>query len=426
MDGTATGGGTDYTSTLVNANFSNGVTISGGTITVPAGVTSFTVTVPTTSDTIDEANETYTLNVGAASGTGTITDDDAAPTISSVTADTQTEGTDLVHTVTLSNASSSSTSFAYTLGGGSATGGGTDYTTPPTFSNGVTLVAGNLIVPAGVTSFTITVPTTLDTIDEGASETYSVSVGGVSNTGTITDDDNAPTIATVSNASATEATSIVHTVTLSNASSVATTYSLSLVDGTATGSGTDYTSTLLNANFSNGVTISGGTITVPAGVTSFTVTVPTTSDTIDEANETYTLNVGAASGTGTITDDDAAPTISSVTADTQTEGTDLVHTVTLSNASSSSTSFAYTLGGGSATGGGTDYTTPPTFSNGVTLVAGNLIVPAGVTSFTITVPTTLDTIDEGASETYSVSVGGVSNTGTITDDDNAPTISSVI
>ena len=39
----------------------------------------------------------------------------------------------------------------------------------------------------------------------------------------------------VSDASATEATSIVHTVTLSNASSVATTYSLSLVDGSATG-----------------------------------------------------------------------------------------------------------------------------------------------------------------------------------------------
>ena len=91
----------------------------------------------------------------------------------------------------------------------------------------------------------------------------------------------------------------------------------------------------------------------------------------------------------------------------------------------SSTSFAYSLGGGSATGGGTDYTTPPTFSNGVTLVAGNLIVPAGVTSFTITVPTSLDTIDERCfSETYNLSVGGVSNAvGTITDDDNAPTIS---
>jgi VCBS repeat-containing protein len=424
-DVTATGGGVDYTSTLTNAAFSNGVTIAGGVITVPAGITSFTVTVPTSADTIDEANETYTLAVGAASGTGTINDDDAAPTISSVTAATQVEGTALVHTVTLSNASSVATTFAYTLGGGSATGGGTDYTTPPTFSNGVTLAGGVLTVPAGVTSFTVSVPTSLDTIDEGASETYNLSVGGVAAVGTITDDDNAPTISSVSAASATEATSLVHTVTLSNTSSVATAFSLSLTDVTATGGGVDYTSALTNAAFSNGVTISGGTITVPAGVTSFTVTVPTSADTIDEANETYTLAVGAASGIGTINDDDAAPTISTVGAATQVEGTTLVHTVTLTNASSSATTFAYTLGGGSATGGGTDYTTPPVFSNGVTLAGGVLTVPAGVTSFTISVPTTLDTIDEGASETYSLSVGGVAAVGTITDDDNAPTISSV-
>ena len=91
--------------------------------------------------------------------------------------------------------------------------------------------------------------------------------------------------------------------------------------------------------------------------------------------------------------------------------TSLVHTVTLSNASSSQTSFAYTQGGGSATGGGVDYSTPPTFSNGVTLVGGNLIVPAGVVSFTITTPTTADTIDEGASENYNLTVGGVAATG---------------
>ena len=201
-------------------------------------------------------------------------------------------------------------------------------------------------------------------------------MGGVAAVGTITDDDNAPTISSVSNASAVEATSIVHTVTLSNASSVATSYSLSLTDGTATGGGTDYTGTLTNAAFSNGVTIAGGVITVPAGVTTFTVAVATCTDTIDEPNETYTLTVGAASGTGTITDDDAAPTVATVSAATQVEGTALVHTVTLSNASSVATTFAYSLGGGSATGGGTDYTTPPTFSNGVTL-AGGMLTGAG-------------------------------------------------
>ncbi|WMW79455.1 Calx-beta domain-containing protein [Undibacterium cyanobacteriorum] len=407
--GTATSG-TDYGT----PTFSNGVTLVGGNLIVPAGVTSFTITVPSTQDTIDEANETYNVSVGGVSATGTITDDDAAPTISSVTSDTQTEGTSLVHTVTLTNASSSSTSFAYTIGGGTATSG-TDYGTP-TFSNGVTLVGGNLIVPAGVTSFTITVPSTQDTIDE-PNETYNVSVGGVSAVGTITDDDAAPTISSVTSDTQTEGTALVHTVTLTNASSSSTSFAYTIGGGTAT-SGTDYGT----PTFSNGVTLVGGNLIVPAGVTSFTITVPSTQDTIDEANETYNVSVGGVSAVGTITDDDAAPTISSVTSDTQTEGTALVHTVTLTNASSSSTSFAYTIGGGTATSG-TDYGTP-TFSNGVTLVGGNLIVPAGVTSFTITVPSTQDTIDE-ANETYNVSVGGVSATGAITDDDAAPTISSV-
>ena len=62
-----------------------------------------------------------------------------------------------------------------------------------------------------------------------------------------------------------------------------------------------------------------------------------------------TLTVGGASGVGTINDDDAAPTISSVTSATQTEGTALVHTVTLSGCIANSTSFAYTIGGGEAT-----------------------------------------------------------------------------
>ncbi|MFT3736278.1 MAG: Calx-beta domain-containing protein [Rhodocyclaceae bacterium] len=420
-DVTATGGGTDYTSALTNASFSNGVTISGGTITVPAGVTSFTVTVATSADTIDEPNETYTLTVGGTAGTGTINDDDAAPTIQSVSSPSATEGSNLVYTVALTNASSSNITFPFSFGAGTATSG-TDYTASPTFSNGVTLAAGVLTIPAGVTSFTITVPTVSDTTDE-PDETVPITVGGVTGTGTILDDDAAPTVATVSSNSATEASNIVHTVTLSNASSVATTYSLSLGGGTATAGGVDYTSALTNASFSNGVTISGGTITVPAGVTSFTVTVATTADTIDEPNETYTLTVGAASGTGTINDDDAAPTIQSVSSPSATEGSNLVYTVALTNASSSSITFPFSFGAGTATSG-TDYTASPTFSNGVTLAAGVLTIPAGVTSFTITVPTVSDTTDE-PDETVPITVGGVTGTGTILDDDAAPTVSSV-
>ena len=330
------------------------------------------------------------------------------------------EGASLVYTVSLSNPSSSATTYPFLLGGGTA--GASDFTNAPTFSNGVTLAAGVITVPAGVTSFTVTVPTIDDVLAEpGANETLPLTIGGVTATGAIQDNEGTPVISSVTSDAQTEGTSLVHTVTLSGASAVAATYSFSLAGVSAT-AGSDFSNA---PTFSNGVTLAAGVITVPAGVTSFTVTVPTLQDSTDEPNETTALSVGGVAATGTINDDDAAPTIQSVTSATQTEGTSLVHTVSLTNASSSATSFAYTLGGGTATGGGTDYTTPPTFSNGVTLVAGNLIVPAGVTSFTITVPTTLDTIDEGASETYNLTVGGVAALGTINDDDNAPSIASV-
>ena len=117
-------------------------------------MTSQTVTVAIAQDTIFEGSETLNVTLSApvnasladSLGLGTITDDDAAPTISSVSSPTVTEGGDLVYAVTLSNASSTPTSFAYSLGGGTATAA--DHGTP-VFSNGVTLAAGVLTVPAG-------------------------------------------------------------------------------------------------------------------------------------------------------------------------------------------------------------------------------------------------------------------------------------
>ncbi|WP_271785504.1 hypothetical protein, partial [Aquimarina algiphila] len=81
-------------------------------------------------------------------GTGTIEDNDGVPTIASVTSESETEGTALVHTVTLSNGSSSVTNFPFSITDVTATVTA-DYDTPPTFSNGVTLnVAGDgVIIP---------------------------------------------------------------------------------------------------------------------------------------------------------------------------------------------------------------------------------------------------------------------------------------
>jgi len=204
-----------------NANFSNGVTISGGTITVPAGVTSFTVTVAGVQDTLDEAAETVPLSVGGMTGTGTITDDDATPSLSIANVTVNEAAGTASFTVTLSAASGQDVSVSYGTSNGTATAG-SDYTT----------AGGTLTFLAGEITKTITVAITDDTVFEGATgETFNVVLSGASNatittgtgTGTITDNDGAPTITGVSSPTAAEGNDLVYTVTLSNPSSTATT-----------------------------------------------------------------------------------------------------------------------------------------------------------------------------------------------------------
>lgn len=418
VNGTADG--SDYTTSLSNGMFSNGVTVSGGNISVPAGVTLFTVTVVTNQDAIVEPTETYTLTIGGASGTGTINNDDAAnPIVNSVTSATASEGANLVHTVTLSGSSASVQLYPFSVTNVTASTPA-DYSATYTFSAGVSVSGGNVSVPAGVSSFTVTVTTTQDTSFEGV-ETYTISVGGLSNTGTINDDDAAPSVTSVSSASATEGTSIVHTVTITGTAQAARTYATALTSVTA--DGTDYTTAISSGMFSNGVTFSAGNISVPAGVTSFTVTVATTGDTVFEANETYTLTIGGASGTGTINNNDTAPSIASVSSATANEGANLVHTVTITGVASTTQAYPFSVTNVTAATP-SDYSATYALSNGVTASGGNVNVPAGVTNFTVTVTTTQDTVFEGA-ETYTISVGGLSNTGTINDDEVAPTITSV-
>uniref|UniRef100_UPI0006534626 Calx-beta domain-containing protein n=1 Tax=Caenimonas sp. SL110 TaxID=1450524 RepID=UPI0006534626 len=217
------------------------------------------------------------------------------------------EGTSLVHTVTLSNPSSVDTTYAYTLGGGTATGGGTDYTTPPTFSDGVSLVGTNLIVPAGTTSFTVTVPTIDDTIYEG-NESYTLAIGGASGIGTINDNDLPPSISINDVTVGEAAGSATFTVSLSSVS----TQQITVVYGSSNGS----------ALSTSDYTAASGTLTFAAGVTTQTVVVPIVNDAVAESSETFNINlssptnatIGDALGIGTITDDDFIPTAANVVA----------------------------------------------------------------------------------------------------------------
>ncbi|WDL81820.1 hypothetical protein IU367_17270 [Aeromonas bestiarum] len=132
-------------------------------------------------------------------------------------------------------------------------------------------------------------------------------------------------------------------------------------------------------------------------------------DTVDELDETLKVTVGGKDATGTIVDNDAVPTIKDVAvsnADAKAdEGQDLTFQVTLSNGSDRATSYDFKLEGISAAEG--DFNRAGvTFSDGVTYDAatGKITVPAGVTGFTVTVPTVNDTVDE-LDETLKVTRG---------------------
>lgn len=119
-------------------------------------------------------------------------------------------------------------------------------------------------------------------------------------------------------------------------------------------------------------------------------------------------------------DDDGGNTgesanITGVSDATATEGTALSHTVNLNNTEGGT--FAASLVGDTA--GNDDLDTDlanATLSAGVTFANGQFAVPQGVGSFIVEIASTADDTDE-ENETYTLTVGNQSGTGTITDDD---------
>ncbi|MBV9495282.1 MAG: right-handed parallel beta-helix repeat-containing protein, partial [Acidobacteria bacterium] len=419
----------------VNYSTSNGTaqagsdyTATSGTLTWAAGdFTPKTITIPILEDTIDEPNETFALNLSSPSNatltspsteTITITDNDPTPVLS-ISGVSQAEGnsgsTTFNFTVSLSNPSSQTITVNYATSNGTAIAG-SDYTA----------TSGTLSIPAGTTVVTIPVSVLGDTVNE-ANETFSVTlssptnatIGTASAIGTIVNDDAQPTLS-IGNVSQNEGnsgtTSFTFPVTLSAASGQTVTVNYATAAGTAT-SGTDFTP-------------ASGTLTFAPGVTTQNVTVQVTGDTVNEANETFTVNlstptnatIATGTGTGTIVNDDAQPTLS-IAGVSQAEGnsstTAFTFAVTLSAASEQTVTVNYATSDGSATAG-SDYTA----------TSGTLTFAPGVTSQNVTVLVNGDTTKE-PNETFQVTLTSPSNatiatataTGTIVDDDTAPTLS---
>ncbi|MBW2484465.1 MAG: retention module-containing protein, partial [Deltaproteobacteria bacterium] len=143
------------------------------TVVIPAGQTSATFTVDTFEDAISENSETFTakiidvnnpaaiINIGTASATGTIIDDDAQPNVSIAVAEADaagvTEGGTVTFTVTQDALSDSDTTVTVDLNDGTAQAPG-DYI-DNTYT--VTIPAGSLTA-----DLIVEVPTVDDSVDE--------------------------------------------------------------------------------------------------------------------------------------------------------------------------------------------------------------------------------------------------------------------
>jgi hypothetical protein len=399
------------------------------TLSFAAGTTTKTFTVSVLGDTLDEANETYNVNLTSptnsttsdSQGVGTITDDDASPTMT-INDVSVTEG----------NSGSTSATFTVTL---STVSGQTVTVSAQTANNTATSIADytatgptTLSISAGSLTQTFTVPVLGDTKDEDDETFYvnltsatNVTVSDTQGQGTITDDDAAPTLS-IADASVTEGnsgtTNASFTVTLSAASGKTVSVVAQTANDTAA-SGSDYTAT--------GPT----TITFSAGTTSQSFTVPVVGDTLDEPNETFLVNLTSPSNAtttdaqaqGTITDDDATPTLS-ISDQSVTEGNSGTKTVTFTVSLSAASGQVVTVAAQTA-----DVTAvaPADYAAGGPTT---LTFSAGTTSQTFTVTTATDVLDEPW-ETFAVNLTSATNAtiadsqgvGTIVDDDVIPSLS---
>ncbi len=275
-NGTATAG-SDYTA-------------ASGLATFPVGSTTQPVAVPVAGDVLDEANETFFVNLSAPNGAvladgqgrGTIVDDDPAPTvvINDVLVPEGDSGTTFAgFTLSLSAPSGQTVAVGHATANGTASAG-SDYVA----------VTATTVFPAGTTTAPLAVTVNGDHVFE-ANETFAVNLSSPVNVtiadaqgqGTIGNDDNAGlTIADVAVVEPVAGTRIAtFLVTLSPASAGAT-VDYQTASDTAT-QGSDYEN-------------SAGTLVLTPGTPAQPISVTINADGDTEGTETFFVNLTNPSG----------------------------------------------------------------------------------------------------------------------------------
>ena len=413
------------------------------TLAIAAGATTSTGTV--TIAAVDNAKDEHDKSVivsgsaanddlvtGPANLTLTITDDDAAPTVS-IAAASVTEGpagstATLAIPVSLSAASGKQVTVPYEEGTGGTATAGTDYTA---------LSPGSLTIAAGETSGTIDVSVTGDgdaepdeTVKVVLTGSVNAALGTATGTGTIVDDDPSATSALVLTPSTIDESGAGNearvTATLSQAVNGATTVTVSAAAGTNAEAGDFTLSTAKTLTIAAGATTSTGAVTITAVDNSDaeldkSVTV---SGTVDNGNVSAPDAV-----TLTIADDDRPPTptlfidapkVAEGGPDDPMKSNSLTWTVTLTPASDREVRVSITLDreAGTATAG-TDHGYLPrpqlAFSPGET----GKKISVSVHGDSTVEPD--ETVVVALTDPVNAELGDTSGTGTILDDD-APTV----
>jgi chitinase len=311
-------------------------------------------------------------------------------------------------TVSLTGSSNASVSVGYVTASGSAQAG-SDYQP----------VSGTLSFPKGVTSKSILIPIVGDTAIE-SDETFSINLRSPKKARiadghgvvTIVNDDTRINIDNVWLAEGnTGTTSFNFPVRLSHAIGQPVTVNYATTDGTAA-AGSDYVA-------------NSGTLTIPAGQISGTLTVLVNGDQLSESDESFYLNltnptngvIADGQGVGTIVDDEPRISISGPYAAEGNSGTTAFDfTLTLSSTSELPVTVDYNTADGMATSLDGDYEAG----------SGTLTFAPGVTSQIITVQVNGDATVEpdedffvNLSNPTNAQIGYSQGSGTIVSDDNA-------
>jgi hypothetical protein len=421
-------------------------TASSGTVTIPAGSATATVTIDPSADTTVESDETVSLTVSSGSGytvgspssaSATITNDDTDVSVAVSPASVAEDGaTNLVYTFSRVGVTSSSLTVNFSIAVG-----GSEATFPVDYSqSGATTFAppvGTVTFSPGSSTAIVTVDPTPDSLVEpDETVTFTVTSGTGYNvaapssaTGTITNDDADVTV-TVAPSSVSEdgPTNLVYTFTRTGFTALPVTVNFS-VGGSAVFSQPDYTQSGAAT-----YTDTSGTVLFGAGVSTAQVTIDPSADAAVEADETVVLtvtsgvgyNVGSPdSATGTITNDDTDVTVAVSPASVAEDGaTNLVYTFTRAGVTSSSLTVNFSVGG-SATFGASpnDYT--QTGADSFTTTNGTVTFSPGSSTAAVTVnPETDSTVESDETVNLTVTAGTgynvgspASASGTITNDD---------